>query len=285
MRSNPGAAVRPSGLLAPRMLWPLDCFVARAPRNDGWVAADPIASVVIGRRLTPSFCAISSCSYPVTTNSNTVSRRAALAGRCFCAWARRRPRSGWESSRYFACGHASAPATRGQGGPIRRPYHRFPFPERNIATNSCTVGSYRPAAGETRCVQFTEPSRYGRACPGRLRRPIAPRSPTLSAPCRLSTWAACRPNHVDGRDKPGHDGKWHGKQDLTSLFLVSAATRLPQRSECDLRHIGPAEADLQHILWAPAPLFRALLAPRSYPPLRGALFVPWSCRSNGYPHS
>ena len=30
---------------------PLDCFVARAPRNDGWVAADPIDSVVIGRRL------------------------------------------------------------------------------------------------------------------------------------------------------------------------------------------------------------------------------------------
>src|SRR5271169_3392377 len=50
-RSNTGAAVRPSGLLAPRMLWPLDCFVARAPRNDGWVAADPIASVVIGPRL------------------------------------------------------------------------------------------------------------------------------------------------------------------------------------------------------------------------------------------
>ena len=45
-----GAAVRPSGLLAPRMLWPLDCFVARAPRNDGWVAADPVAAVVIGRR-------------------------------------------------------------------------------------------------------------------------------------------------------------------------------------------------------------------------------------------
>src|ERR1700727_725127 len=35
-RSNPGAAVRPSGLLPPRMLWPLDCFVARASRNDGW---------------------------------------------------------------------------------------------------------------------------------------------------------------------------------------------------------------------------------------------------------
>ena len=49
-RSNPGAAIRPSGLLAPRMLWPLDCFVTRAPRNDGWVAAHPIDSVVIGRR-------------------------------------------------------------------------------------------------------------------------------------------------------------------------------------------------------------------------------------------
>ena len=47
-RSNPGAAVRPSGLPAPRMLWPLDCFVARAPRNDGCVAADPINSVVLG---------------------------------------------------------------------------------------------------------------------------------------------------------------------------------------------------------------------------------------------
>jgi hypothetical protein len=97
--SNPGAAVRSSGLLAPRMLWPLDCFVARAPRNDGRVAADPIASVFIGRRLTPSFCAVSSRSYPATTNSNTVWRPAAPAGRCFCARARRRPRSGWESSR------------------------------------------------------------------------------------------------------------------------------------------------------------------------------------------
>src|SRR6202044_3512483 len=49
--SNPGAAVRSSGLLAPRMLWALDFFVARAPRNDGWVAADPIASVVMGAAL------------------------------------------------------------------------------------------------------------------------------------------------------------------------------------------------------------------------------------------
>jgi hypothetical protein len=46
-----GPQYRPSGLLPLRMLWPLDCFVASAPRNDGWVDADPIASVVIGRRL------------------------------------------------------------------------------------------------------------------------------------------------------------------------------------------------------------------------------------------
>ena len=52
----------------------------------------------------------------------------------------------------------------------------------------------------------------------------------------------------------------------------------PQRSECDLRHIGPAEADLQLIPWAPAPLFRALFAPRSYPPCAGLFFVPRSCR-------
>ena len=59
-RSNPGAGVRPSGLLAPRMLWPLDCFVASAPRNDGWVAADLIDSVVIGRRLSLGCFAVSS---------------------------------------------------------------------------------------------------------------------------------------------------------------------------------------------------------------------------------
>src|SRR5258708_31878224 len=53
-RSNPGAAVRPSGLLAPRMLWPLGCFVARAPRNDGWGVASPIDSIVLRRRLMPS---------------------------------------------------------------------------------------------------------------------------------------------------------------------------------------------------------------------------------------
>jgi hypothetical protein len=43
------------GLLAPRMLRPLNCFVARAPRNDGWRAADPIDSVVIGHRLSDEF--------------------------------------------------------------------------------------------------------------------------------------------------------------------------------------------------------------------------------------
>jgi hypothetical protein len=41
--------------------------------------------------------------------------------------------------------------------------------------------------------------------------------------CRLSAWAACKSNHMDGLDKPGHDGKWHGNQDLISLFLSSAA--------------------------------------------------------------
>jgi hypothetical protein len=51
-RSHPGAAVRLSGLPAPHMLWPLDGFVARALRNDGWVGADPIDSVAIGRRVT-----------------------------------------------------------------------------------------------------------------------------------------------------------------------------------------------------------------------------------------
>jgi hypothetical protein len=48
------------------MLWPLDCFVARAPRNDGWVAADPIDSVVIGRRLCSDYD--DSAFYRVTIN-------------------------------------------------------------------------------------------------------------------------------------------------------------------------------------------------------------------------
>jgi hypothetical protein len=67
------------------------------------------------------------------------------------------------------------------------------------------------------------PHRHGRACPGHPRRPMAPLFQIQSAPDRLSIWAACEPDHVDGRDKPGHDGKGHGKQNLTSLFLVSAA--------------------------------------------------------------
>src|SRR5271155_2279895 len=58
-------------------------------------------------------------------------------------------------------------------------------------------------------------------CPGHPRRPMAPQSPIPSAPCRLSIWAACKPDHVDGRGKPGHDGKCHGNQRLTRLFLVS----------------------------------------------------------------
>ena len=149
--SDPGAAVRSSGLLAPRMLWPLDCFVARAPRNDGWVAADPIASVVIGRRLTPSFCAVSSRSYPATTNSNTVSRRAALAGRCFCARARRRPRSGLGEFTHFACGHASAPATRGHGAGLSEDRTIASLFQKEISpqilVRRLIASSYRPAVG------------------------------------------------------------------------------------------------------------------------------------------
>jgi hypothetical protein len=53
-------AKRPRGrsttvcLLAPRMQWPLGCFVARAPRNDGRGVASPIDSIVLRRRLVPS---------------------------------------------------------------------------------------------------------------------------------------------------------------------------------------------------------------------------------------
>jgi len=43
------------------------------------------------------------------------------------------------------------------------------------------------------------PHRHGRACPGHPRRPMAPQSPILSAPCRLSILAACKPDYVDGR--------------------------------------------------------------------------------------
>jgi hypothetical protein len=46
-RSKSGAAVRLSGLLPPRVPWPLDRFVAMAPRNDEWGAADPIDSAII----------------------------------------------------------------------------------------------------------------------------------------------------------------------------------------------------------------------------------------------
>ena len=44
------AAKQPRG----RITRPLGCFVARAPRNDGWGVGNPIDSVVIGRRLSPS---------------------------------------------------------------------------------------------------------------------------------------------------------------------------------------------------------------------------------------
>src|ERR1700733_2038883 len=51
-------------------------------------------------------------------------------------------------------------------------------------------------------------------CPGHPRRAPAPRSPILLAPCRPNIWGACKPDHVDGGDKPGHDGKCHGNQRL-----------------------------------------------------------------------
>src|SRR5277367_4612176 len=56
--------------------------------------------------------------------------------------------------------------------------------------------------------------------PGHPRRPAAPAFPALLAPDRQSLGAACKPNHVDGRDKPAMREKWHGKQDLAGLFLV-----------------------------------------------------------------
>jgi hypothetical protein len=62
--------------------------------------------------------------------------------------------------------------------------------------------------------------------------------------CRrlLSAWAVYKPNHVDGRDKPGHDGKCHGKQDLTSLFLVSEAKQFsPPPPTCRLRRASRPE--------------------------------------------
>ena len=38
-------------------------------------------------------------------------------------------------------------------------------------------------------------------------------------------------NHVDGRDKPGHDGKRHGNQRLSFLFLVATAAVIASDSE------------------------------------------------------
>src|SRR5271169_802663 len=68
------------------------------------------------------------------------------------------------------------------------------------------------------------PSKDGRSSdrpmPGHPRRPAAPAFPALLARS-AKPWGLGQPDHVDGRDKPGHDGKWHGKQDLTSLFNTS----------------------------------------------------------------
>ena len=90
-------------------------------------------------------------------------------------------------------------------GPIRRPYHRFSFPERNIATNSCTGASLRP-------------------------------QPRASPSARNVTCA------TSDRPKPIYKAS------------VGAGAPVP-------RPVGPALV----------------------PPLRGAFFVPWSCRPKGYP--
>src|SRR5271163_3164012 len=105
-----------------------------------------------------------------------------------------------------------------------------------ITQDQIVIASSAPASGRSPWMNrvTSAPLRHGRAlarrrtgvlpnalCPDHPRRPMAPQSPILSAPCRLSVWAACKPDHVDGRDKPGHDGKCHGNQRLTRLFLVS----------------------------------------------------------------
>ena len=62
------------------------------------------------------------------------------------------------------------------------------------------------------------------------------------------------------------------------LFLVGAGTRLPSARNVTCATSDRPKPIYNTIPWAPAPLFRALLAPRSYPPCAGLFFVPRSCR-------
>ena len=75
------------------------------------------------------------------------------------------------------------------------------------------IGAWAAEAGKG--PGFHAIFRHGRACPGHPLRPAALRFLIRLAPDRQNVWAARKLNHVDGRDKPGHDGKWLGKQDLT----------------------------------------------------------------------
>jgi hypothetical protein len=101
----------------------------------------------------------------------------------------------------------------------------------HVAASSCPHGWIPAFAGMTRvglegeveAVVSDGAIRHGRACPGHPRRPTARQCRILLAPDRLSIRTACEPNHVDGRDKPGHDGKWHGSQRVRG----SAAARPP----------------------------------------------------------
>jgi hypothetical protein len=52
-RSNLGAIALPSAAPAPHVLPPLDCFVARAPRNDGVADAAAAARRLFLARLAP----------------------------------------------------------------------------------------------------------------------------------------------------------------------------------------------------------------------------------------
>ena len=65
------------------------------------------------------------------------------------------------------------------------------------------------------------PHRHGAGGPGQS---TSSNGAAVSAPDRQSLGASAKPDHVDGRDKPGHDGKWHGNHDLTSLFRVSRSS-------------------------------------------------------------
>ena len=52
---------------------------------------------------------------------------------------------------------------------------------------------------------------------------MAPQFHILLAPDRPGIWAACKLNHVEGWDKPGHVGKSENDMDINRLFFLSEA--------------------------------------------------------------